>query len=98
MMNQEQHCLLKLSEECNEVGQIVSKIMQFGMDEKHPELDENNRERLFMELNDIHAMIQMLNEKFDLGYIPSQEAIDRKKEKVEHYLRYSQSLGMVGLD
>ena len=97
-MNLLQHCLLKLSEECNEVGQITSKCMQFGLLEKHPELAQNNKERLHEELNDLYAMVQLLNDEFNLEFEPDQLKIQTKIEKVKHYLNYSVSLGLVTLD
>ena len=80
-MNLLQYYLLKLSEECNEVGQMASKCMQFGLMEKHPDLQENNLQRLHMELDDLNAIIEVLNYRFNFDYKPSKERISEKKAK-----------------
>lgn len=94
-MNSLQHLLLKLSEEANEVGQIASKCMQFGLLERHPDSSENNKQRLHAELNDFFAIVEMLNLNFDLGFKPDQKAIAAKMNKVYKYGEYSISLGLV---
>lgn len=94
-MNYLQHLLLKLSEEANEVGQIASKCMQFGLLECHPDLRENNKQRLHAELNDLLAVVEMLNQNYDLGFQPDREAIDKKIQKIKEYRNYSVSLGCV---
>ncbi|MGI3333471.1 hypothetical protein [Acinetobacter baumannii] len=94
-MNRLQFLLLKLSEERNEVAQMASKCMQFGLLERHPELDENNKQRLHAELNDLNAIINMLNAQFKFGYEPDNKAMNRKVSKVVHYMEYSVSIGCV---
>lgn len=98
MMNREQFLLLKLAEECSEVVQIASKTMQFGGTERRPDLKENNYERTYAELNDVWAIIEMLNSgKTEFLFTKNREVIEAKKEKVEKYLKFSQGLGMVVL-
>lgn len=97
-MNHLQHLLLKLSEECNEVGQMSSKCMQFGLLESHPDLLENNKQRLHAELNDLLAIVDMLNAHFNFDYTPNQIQIGRKIEKVNKYLAYSVELGCVSMN
>ena len=97
-MNLLQHYLLKLSEECNEVGQMASKCMQFGLMEKHPDLNENNLQRLHMELDDLNAIVEILNYRFNFDYKPNKDRISKKKAKVQKYLDYSHKLGTVELN
>ncbi len=92
-MNLEQLILLKLAEECNEVGQECSKIMQFGMDEVYEPIGISNRERLKRELQDLFSIVQILNEDFDLGFEHSKEHVQIKRAKFMHYAQYSKSLG-----
>lgn len=94
-MNQEQYYLLKLGEECAEVTQIASKISQFGMLEMCPGQPYTNAARCHMELDDLMAMIDVLNEKYGLGYEPSLDRIEAKKIKVARYLQYSINRGFV---
>lgn len=96
-MNNLQFLLEKLGEECLEVAHIASKCKQFGLLEKHPDLDENNKQRLHAELNDLNAIVGMLNAQFDFSYTPDQKAMDKKVTKVLHFRSYSESLGLVSL-
>lgn len=93
-MNLQQHLLGKLAEEGAEVGQIALKTQQFGFDESCPGQPYTNTERTHQELDDLMAMVEMLND-VGFGYEPSRERIEAKKEKVVHYLKYSVELGMV---
>lgn len=97
-MNLQQLLFLKLSEECNEVGQECSKIMQFGMDEIYAPIGISNRDRLRGELQDLFAIVQLLNEEFDLGFVPSPEAVEVKRAKVMHYAQYSKDIGTLKLE
>lgn len=92
-MNNTQHALLKLSEECNEVAQICSKIMQFGFDSEYD--GKTNRERLTEELNDILGAVLNLTLETDFRF---SEDVDAKWAKVDKMIRYreiSKNLGFV---
>lgn len=97
-MNLQQLLFLKLAEECNEVGQECSKIMQFGMDEVYTPIGISNRDRLRGELQDLFAIVQILNEEFDLGFVPSPEAVQVKRAKFMHYAQYSQEIGTLRVE
>lgn len=90
-----QYLHLKLSEECNEVGQMASKNMHFGMEERQFSDGESNRERLHNELNDILAIIELMNEEEGFDFSPDRDKIENKKDKVKFYRDYSRSLGLV---
>lgn len=94
-MNHLQYYLGKLAEEGSEVAQIALKTLQFGSSEVMPGQPLNNFERCHLELDDLNAMIEELNEKFGFGYIPNRERIEAKKAKVKKYLDFSMHLGMV---
>jgi len=94
-MNQQQYYLGKLSEEGIEVAHISLKTQQFGAHEMMPGQPFSNYERCHQELDDMMAMIEELNEKFDFGYVPNRERIEAKKAKVKKFLEYSVSLGLV---
>lgn len=94
-MNLQQLMFLKLSEESDEVGQECSKIMQFGMDEVYAPVGVSNRDRLRRELQDLFAIVQILNEDFGLDFVPSPEAVEVKRAKILHYANYSHSLGLL---
>lgn len=90
-----QYLHLKLSEECNEVGQMASKNMHFGREERQFSDGESNRERLHNELNDILAIIELMNEEEGFDFSPDRDKIEHKKAKVKFYRDYSRSLGLV---
>lgn len=100
MMTLNQYLLVKVAEEASEVAQIALKAAHFGLSEVQPSRSETNAERIYVELNDLLAMVHRLGEVsngefwFDIGQ-PDHLAIARKLGKVQQYLAYSQSLGLV---
>lgn len=94
-MNHLQYYLTKLAEECSEVAQIALKTQQFGPDEVMPGQPFSNFERIHFELDDLWAMIEVLNDRFNFDYIPNPGQIDLKKKKVLKYLDFSMGRGMV---
>ncbi|KVO95580.1 hypothetical protein WL21_32660 [Burkholderia ubonensis] len=92
-----QYLLVKIAEEAAEVAQIALKTAHFGLTETQPGRDETNAQRVYAELNDLNAMVQRLNDVAfgEFHYEPDHIAMSQKMAKVEHYLAYSQSLGLV---
>lgn len=97
MMTLTQYLLVKIAEEAAEVAQIALKTAHFGLSERHPERLETNAERIYAELNDLNAMVLRLNDVAfgEFHYEPDHIAMSQKMAKVEHYLAYSRSLGLV---
>jgi hypothetical protein len=62
-MNNTEHLLTILSEECVETAQRVSKAIRFGLTEVQEGQHLNNAERLVYEFNDIVAVMELLHEK-----------------------------------
>lgn len=87
-MNREEHLLVILMEECAELARETSKAIRFGMDEVMPGQQRTNRERMLAELQDLWAAVEML----DLQRV-DRDAIERKKEKVNEFMRYSEKCG-----
>lgn len=97
-MNRRQYLLLKLSEECNELGKQCSKQMQFGRNERHEVLKIRNCDLTRDEALDVLAMIHILMEKSEIPVILSRDVAARvvkRKKKIARYMRYSRKLGMV---
>jgi len=94
-MNLLQHLLVKLSEECSEVAKEALKIVVFGPGDCNPyDPDKiHNIERLYRELDDLQAVIELLNDT-GFGYTPDPRRILDKKVKVIKYLEYSIARGM----
>jgi NTP pyrophosphatase (non-canonical NTP hydrolase) len=109
-----QYYLLKLIEECSEVSQRAAKSMQFGADQVQSqsghsvsnfdgtipsEQSLSNRQRLSDELNDVLAVMYILQEDFGEVVEDTLESFDAhynmKKEKIKKYLKFSQEQGMV---
>jgi len=94
-MNRLQYLLTKLAEEATEVGQIALKTQQFGVDEKMPGQPFTNAQRTHQELNDLFAIVDMLNDEFNFGFHIDGVHIHNKKKKVNKYAAYSVELGQV---
>lgn len=98
-MNELQFLLEKLGEEAVEVSHIASKAKQYGMfSNNNGELPLTNKEQLIKELNDFQAIIEMINSRFDLNYVPDTVAIRDKKSKVVEGMNICLSLGTVTKD
>jgi NTP pyrophosphatase (non-canonical NTP hydrolase) len=101
-MNEIQHLLACLAEECSEVQKEVCKSLRFGLDDQvtrdpnGPRGEEGpmNWEKIVMELNDLLGVVEMLIER---GAFPSSwrdgDAMMRKVQKVEAYMRYAREVG-----
>lgn len=97
MLNYREYLLTCLSEECAEIQQLVGKSLRFGLDSHHPQ-DENqvqNHIKLVQELNDLFAIVQMLDEDGVYPDIPvwNEDMIKAKVEKVKHFMKISKDLG-----
>lgn len=90
-MNRLEHLMTILTEECAEVQQAVTKTLRFGLEEGR-DIETTNVERIRAELNDLIAMVEML-EVEGLNLAPDHAARKAKKEKVEKYLLYSSACG-----
>ena len=93
-MTRQQLLLTQLAEECMEVAQRASKAIRFGIDEIQPGQELTNVERLRLEFSDLMAICDMLfYEGINLSV--EQSLIDAKQAKVEKFLEYSRSLGVL---
>lgn len=96
-MNRQQHLLIILAEECNELAQEIAKALRFGIDEQR-DLPTSNRERIQKEYNDILAVVDLVNREnlpFDMDFHRDEKLIEAKRKKVARYMDYSQSLGIL---
>lgn len=93
-MTRQEHLLVCLAEECSEVIHVISKTLRFGPDEIWPVLDVTNVERLKVELNDLFAVVNLL-EKEGLDLSIDASSMVSKQVKVEKYIRYAKKLGTI---
>lgn len=99
MKTYKEYLLDCLQEECAEVIQVISKAKRFGLEDiwpneaKNPEKHSNER-RLDLELNDVYAVFMMLEQAgVCLTFDPALHSA--KIERVNKYLEYSRSKGLV---
>lgn len=94
-MNHTQYLLVKLAEEASEVAKAALKAAQFGLGAVNPVTDKTSFESLSDELNDLHAIIKMLNIETNMNYFVDTKAVKDKIEKVEYYKNISIENGCV---
>jgi hypothetical protein len=94
MKTREDLLLIQLGEECNEVGQNISKALRFGPDEIYYKLETTNAEKITQEMQDLVGVFNML---VDEGILPVMDPtkIAEKKGKVNEYMGYSKELGII---
>lgn len=79
------HLLACLAEEAGEVAQIVGKCLRFGMEDSHPKTGNiPNHVLMYNEVNDLIAVAEML------GIMASTPLINKKKKRVEEYIKYAE--------
>jgi NTP pyrophosphatase (non-canonical NTP hydrolase) len=96
MLNNTEHLLTILAEECAEISEQcskvavrVSKALRFGLSEVQPNQLLTNAERISAELADLLALVEVLESS---GVI-SRAEVDRKKWKVKHFMAYAEECG-----
>lgn len=99
-MTREQYLLTVLAEECNEVAQRCTKAIRFGAEEVEEGQGNNNRDRIEFEIIDMLGVIEMLMASGTLSVATlslelNRDDINAKKAKVERYMEYSKSLGVL---
>jgi hypothetical protein len=77
---QTQRFLDKLQEESAEIVQAVSKIRRFGPDNHHPDRELSNKQELIGELEDLLALVAVLEAQGYFDLTQSRAAIKAKAE------------------
>ncbi len=94
-----EYLLNQLREEMDEVGQICSKILRFGIDSVKPGEEATNRQKLVEELNDVQASIELLKEYLEdenRGGLPGlgdRPFVEKRIAKILHFAKVSRDLG-----
>ena len=94
-MNRTEYLLTQLADECIEVAQRCHKALHFGLSEVQPEQGKTNAERIEQELQDLHAVIDMLDDEGIICMGIDRSAVETKKRKVEHFINYARKCGTV---
>jgi NTP pyrophosphatase (non-canonical NTP hydrolase) len=85
-MNEKQkEIMLIAQEECAEVVQAISKCFRFGFNEKHPNEEMTNKQRLEEEVGDLLCMIQLMMDNRIVDKLSVDFAIDAKSEKIRKW-------------
>ncbi len=81
------------------VSKTMHKSLRFGVDDHNPQKGKSNANDLAAELNDLQALVEMIQEAgVVLPNLGDRDSIDAKKEKVKRYLELSKELGRVQND
>jgi len=91
-MNRTEHLLTCLAEEYAEVAQACSKALRFGLDDKGPGHTFTNAEYISRELNDVFALMAMLNDEGHIASLNFSE-IEAKRIKVQQFMEYAEQRG-----
>lgn len=91
-MNKTDYLLTCLAEESGEIIQAVGKALRFGLEDGYPETERTNRTDLQAELNDLFAVVELLQDQKDLVGL-DRAVINAKKAKVLHWMKYSTERG-----
>ena len=87
-----------LQEESAEIIQITNKCKRFGLYDKYPADNFNNLTRLQNEVKDLLTIVGLLEGLYniDLGLQSfDEEYTERKVEKIEKFMKYSENVGLL---
>ncbi len=89
-----EYLLACIAEEGGEISQAACKSLRFGLSDKAPYSDSTNSQNIVKEVNDLLAVVEMLNEECrQLSGIGDRDEIQKKKNKVNRFMEYSKKSG-----
>ena len=100
MLSPTENLIVVAMEECNEIGQELSKVLRFGPDDHHP-YDKpflTNGHRVMKEYYQLQAVISLLQEDNVLPILTLEEQNEimaEKVNKVKHWSDYSRKKGII---
>lgn len=83
--------------ECNTIAQIISKVLRFGIDDKHPVHQITNRAKLSTEIGQLLEMIDQVVALADLDVEAIKQAKLNKRAMVEKFSRQTGPLNLKDL-
>jgi NTP pyrophosphatase (non-canonical NTP hydrolase) len=93
-MDRKDHYYTCLNEEAGEVIQAACKCMRFSEEDGYPNTDRTNISDLTKELNDVLAVIELLQEEgVVFNGLFDRDQIEAKKKKVKEWLEHSKKMG-----
>ncbi|MBL4837403.1 MAG: hypothetical protein JKY34_07475 [Kordiimonadaceae bacterium] len=87
----ERELLTILAEECAEVAQRCTKALRFGLEEVQPGQEYTNAERIEVELGDILAAFNILEEMGVMNWDNVTLHAENKRFKLQRYLQSTQT-------
>ncbi|HWR06153.1 hypothetical protein [Sporomusa sp.] len=90
-MNNTEHLLVCLAEECAEIQQAVTKALRFGLQDGYKETTP--AQDIARECCDLIAVIELLEEVGIIEKTGTIQAIEQKKARVRHYMEYAREHG-----
>lgn len=97
--SENEYYLLRMAEECCEVGQRALKALAFGIDEVQPGQPHDNAARIVDEFHDLFAVAAILQERGVIKDItPSHDRIEAKRAKIEKFMAISVAQGTLVRD
>lgn len=96
MLNEEEHLLICLIEECAEVSKECAKALRFGLDDRDPTIENAPRQRvrISQEFDDLLVVADMLFERRTIPLNNSRaEAMNAKRAKVLRFMTYAREHG-----
>lgn len=87
MMNETEHLLTVVAEECAEAAQVACKAIRFGLGDVKPGQNDDNLRMLERELGDVLGAARLL------GLTIREEDVIAKIEKLKKYMDYARGLG-----
>jgi len=90
-MTRQEHLLVILMEECNELSKDAAKALRFTPLSNYDGI--TNSEKMHREYNDILAVVEMLNDDGVVDIYEDADRIEAKKMKVNRFLKDSKKCG-----
>lgn len=88
-----EHLLIKLTEESAEIIHHTDKALLFGLKDGYPDSGSTNIQDISREINDLFAVIEMLQEAgVEFHNLFDREAISAKKKKIICWMERARQL------
>lgn len=93
-MNEQEHLLVCLAEECAEIQQAVSKALRFGLDDGYPGADTTNAEDIAREIIELSAVVDLCKAQDVFPQAKEAHTIySAKQKRIYEYMQYARETG-----
>lgn len=92
----DQHLMVCVAEECDEVGQRIAKALRFGLNEVQPGQGLTNAQRISGELTDLLVVARVLMARGIIPpFDPTAETFNAKMDKILTHMPIGQANGVL---